>query len=82
MGDAAKLRAAGYRVEYPLKELGFGKQFKDANQKGARFALIYGSDELEAGVLKVRDLQDGNEKNHARDDLVSLAEMLFEESAS
>lgn len=82
MGDAAKLRAAGYRVEYPLKEQGFGKQFKEANQKGARFALIYGSDELEAGVLKVRDLQDGIEKDYPREDLVSLAETLFEESIS
>lgn len=77
--DAAVLRAAGYRVEYPLKEVAFGKQFKDANQRGARFAIIYGSEELESGVLKVRDLEAGAETDYPRGDLVELAESLFGE---
>jgi histidyl-tRNA synthetase len=82
LGDAANLRAAGYRVEYPLKDLAFGKQFKAANQLGARFALIYGSEELESGVLKVRDLEAGTETSYPREDIVALAESLFEEGAS
>jgi histidyl-tRNA synthetase len=77
--DAASLRAAGYRVEYPLKEVAFGKQFKDANQRRARFAIIYGSEELESGVLKVRDLEAGKETDYPRADLVALAETLFGE---
>ena len=81
LGDAAVLRSAGYSVEYPLKDLAFGKQFKAANQRGARFAIIYGSDELEAGVLKVRDLGAGKETNYPREDLVRLAESLFEEGS-
>lgn len=55
-GDLHALRAAGYRVEYPLKELAFGKQFKAAAESGAKLALIYGGDELAKGVVKVRDL--------------------------
>lgn len=54
--DIHALRSAGFRVEYPLRELGFGKQFKAAAESGARLALIYGGDELAKGVVKVRDL--------------------------
>jgi histidyl-tRNA synthetase len=55
------LRAAGYRVDYPLRELAFGKQFKAAAESGAKLALIYGSDELVRGVVKLRDLTDRTE---------------------
>ncbi len=79
LADAACLRAAGYRVEYPLKEVAFGKQFKDANQRGARFAVIYGSEELASGVFKVRDMAAGTERDYPRTDLVALAESLLEE---
>ncbi|MFN5560609.1 MAG: histidine--tRNA ligase, partial [Opitutaceae bacterium] len=55
-GDIHALRSAGYRVEYPMREMAFGKQFKAAAESGARLALIYGTDELAKGVVKVRDL--------------------------
>lgn len=54
--DIQALRADGFRVDYPLKELAFGKQFKAAGEAGAKLALIYGGDELARGVVKVRDL--------------------------
>jgi histidyl-tRNA synthetase len=57
----ASLRAAGFRVEYPLKEIAFGKQFKAAAESGAKVALIYGGDELAKGVVKLRDLADRSE---------------------
>lgn len=60
-GGINELRAAGFRVEYPLKQLGFGKQFKAAGDSGARLALIYGGDEVAKGVVKVKDLRDGTE---------------------
>lgn len=72
MSDAALLRSMGYRVDYPFKEQGFGKQFKDADQKGARFALIYGSEEIEKGVVKVRDFASGVEQEFPRKQLVEL----------
>lgn len=55
-GDLHALRAAGYRVDYPMKEVAFGKQFKAAAESGAKIALIYGGDELAKGVVKLRDL--------------------------
>ncbi|MGZ0657560.1 histidine--tRNA ligase [Coraliomargarita sp. W4R53] len=78
LADAAQLRALGYQVEYPLKNQGFGKQFKAANQSGARFALIYGSEELERGVVKVRDLTAGTEAEIARDQLIEQVPALLE----
>jgi histidyl-tRNA synthetase len=77
LGDAALLRSMGYCVDYPLKNQGFGKQFKDANQKGARFALIYGSDELAKGVVKIRDFATGAEQEFPREALATLAQELL-----
>lgn len=59
--DIHALRAAGFRVEYPMKDLAFGKQFKAAAESGARLALIYGGDELAKGVVKVRNMSDRSE---------------------
>jgi len=77
MGDAAMLRSMGYLVDYPLKHQGFGKQFKEANQKGARFALIYGTDELAKGVVKIRDFSSGEERDFPRDNLAEIVPELI-----
>ncbi|MFZ9838296.1 MAG: histidine--tRNA ligase [Opitutaceae bacterium] len=61
------LRAAGFRVEYPLREVAFGKQFKAAAESGARLALIFGGDELARGMVKVRDLGQRSEIEVPRD---------------
>ena len=71
--DVSSLRSLGYCVDYPLKEQGFGKQFKDADLKGARFALIYGSDEIAKNVVKVRDFKSGVEQEFPRENLAQLA---------
>ena len=75
--DAALLRSMGYRVDYPLKDQSFGKQFKDANQKGARFALIYGSEEIEKGVVKIRDFATGAEQEFPHHTLPDIAPELI-----
>ena len=62
----AALRAAGCRVEYPFKDLAFGKQFKVAAESGAKLALIYGGDELAKGVVKIRNLTDRTERERER----------------
>ena len=70
-GDIQALRAAGYRVEYPLRPLAFGKQFKAALECGARLALIYGGDELARGVVKLRDLAGRSERDLPRDQVLA-----------
>ena len=77
LSDAALLRSMGYCVDYPLKNQGFGKQFKEANQKGARFALIYGTDELAKGVVKIRDFSTGVEQEFPREALAVTAQELM-----
>jgi len=70
-GGINALRAAGFRVEYPLKHLGFGKQFKAAGESGARLALIYGGDELAKGIVKIKDLREGTEHEIPADQLLA-----------
>jgi len=61
MRDVARLRRIGLNVQYSLKSLGFGKQFKLAGQSGATLALIYGSDEIASGLVRVKDPRSGKE---------------------
>ena len=70
LADIRALRSGGWRVEYPFKDLAFGKQFKAAAESGARLALIYGGDELARGVVKIRDLADRTEREVPRDAVV------------
>ena len=70
--DANRARAQGYAVEYALKPLSFSKQFKLANQKGARFGLIYGRDELANNAVKIRDFSTGVEQLFVRDHLAEV----------
>ncbi|MGB2091518.1 MAG: histidine--tRNA ligase [Akkermansiaceae bacterium] len=44
LGILSQLRAAGISVDYPMSQLNVGKQFKKAEQSGARLALVIGSE--------------------------------------
>jgi histidyl-tRNA synthetase len=76
-GDIHALRAAGFRVEYPMKEVAFGKQFKAAAESGAKLALIYGGDELAKGVVKIRDLTQRSEMEVPRAQVASTVRDFF-----
>lgn len=76
-GDVQALRAAGFRTEYPLKEVAFGKQFKLAAESGAKLALIYGPDELAKGVVKIRDMSNRSEMEVAREQVLSTVRDFF-----
>ena len=75
--DIHTLRAMGRRVDYPLKDLAFGKQIKAAAESGAKLALIYGGDELAKGVVKIRDLSERSERDVPSADLVSTVRDFF-----
>jgi len=72
--DIQALRAAGLRVDYPFKDLAFGKQFKAAAESGARLALIYGGDEVAKGVVKIRDMADRSEREVPRADVLTAVQ--------
>ncbi|MGH7445138.1 MAG: ATP phosphoribosyltransferase regulatory subunit, partial [Longimicrobiales bacterium] len=59
---AHALRERGHSVLYALKETGVGKQFKDANARGARAVVVLGPDEVAASVAVVRSMESGSER--------------------
>jgi histidyl-tRNA synthetase len=61
-GFAAAGRAAGLRASVYLGSSGkLGRQLKWASDNGARWAVIYGEQEHEAGVATVRDMRTGEQ---------------------
>ena len=70
LADVSALRQAGVRVEYTLKETGFGKQFKQADAARAPYALIYGAEEVAANAVKVKDFSNGKEALLPREGIV------------
>jgi histidyl-tRNA synthetase len=61
-GLAAAARAAGLRASVYLGSSGkLGRQLKWASDQGARWCLIYGSAEDEAGTVTVRDMDSGEQ---------------------
>ncbi len=66
---ARSLRAEGRSVSYTLRQLGVGKQFKDAGARGAGETIVLGPDEVAEGVAVVRSMGSGEERR------VPLAEL-------
>ena len=58
----AALRAAGRAVIFPYRTGGVGKALKAASAAGARDAIMFGPDEAARGVMKVKTLADGSER--------------------
>ncbi len=59
---ARQLRDAGYSVSYTLRQVGVGKQFKDADSRNAVRTVVLGPDEVERGVAVVREMGSGDER--------------------
>jgi histidyl-tRNA synthetase len=74
-GFAAATRAAGLRASVYLGSSGkLGRQLRWASDTGARWAVIYGEQEHEAGLVTVRDMQTGEQVQVSAD---GLAEFLL-----
>ncbi|RZJ07692.1 MAG: histidine--tRNA ligase [Rubrivivax sp.] len=56
------LRAAGVAVQMHAGGGSFKSQFKKADGSGARYALVFGADELARGEVAVKPLRDGAEQ--------------------
>ncbi|CAN5800174.1 histidine--tRNA ligase [soil metagenome] len=69
---AHRLRDGGISVEYALRHQGVGKQFKTASALGARRTVVLGPEELAEGVAVVRDMESGEERRVALDELTRL----------
>ena len=62
---ARSLRDEGRAVSYTLRQVGVGKQFKDADVRGAREVIVLGPDEVAEGVAVVRSMESGEERRVA-----------------
>jgi histidyl-tRNA synthetase len=69
-GLLQQLRNRGVAAELYHEEAKFDKQFKYAEKKGIRYAVIIGAEELTAGQCNLRDLQDRSQTTISFDKLL------------
>src|SRR5207302_3964507 len=68
-----QLRDTGYRVAYSLATAKIARQFRLAEQTGARFAIVFGDEWPQVGL---KDLRSGQQKSIAHDELLPHLESL------
>jgi len=66
---ATRLRAAGHSVAYSFRSQSVGKQFKEANARGARRVVVLGPDEVARGMVVVREMSSGSERRVGMDEI-------------
>ena len=59
---ARRLRDAGHAVAYNFRSGSIGKQFKDADARGAKFTVVLGPDEVAAGEVMIKEMATGEER--------------------
>jgi histidyl-tRNA synthetase len=67
------LRREGIGAWIAFGERGLRSQFREANKRSARYAVILGEDELASGAATVRDMQSGEQSSL---ELTSLVDWL------
>ncbi|RVW03451.1 histidine--tRNA ligase [Rhodococcus spongiicola] len=86
LGDAAKarmvtiaqeLRTAGIRVDMVYGARGIKGSMKAADRSGARFALVLGDQDLEAGTIGVKNLGTGEQVSVPLEDVVAQTGLLL-----
>lgn len=68
-----QLRDSGYRVDYSLATAKIARQFRLAEQTGARFAIVFGDEWPQVGV---KDLTSGKQESVPHDEVLAHLESL------
>ncbi|MBI4174143.1 MAG: histidine--tRNA ligase [Candidatus Aenigmarchaeota archaeon] len=79
MEIAKELRDIGLNVEYDIMDRPLGKQLEYANSKGIRFSIVVGEKEMKSGVIKLRNMQSGKEKEIELRNLKRITDMIDSE---
>lgn len=66
---AHELRDAGFAVEYSLSVANVGKQLKQADARGAKFAIVIGPDDRARGEVQVKNLAAKEQRSVRIDDV-------------
>ena len=69
------LRAEGFHAQTDICGRGLKAQMKYANKIGAQYAAVVGDDELSSGKIKLKNMEDGSEKEI---EMISLIEELYD----
>jgi histidyl-tRNA synthetase len=69
---AGRLRASGVRVDVAYGGKGLKGAMKGADRSGARFAVVLGDRDIEAGVGQLKDLGTGEQSAVPLDDLLTV----------
>ncbi|GAA3859157.1 histidine--tRNA ligase [Saccharothrix violaceirubra] len=70
VGLSAGLRAAGVRFDLSYGGRGLKGAMKGADRSGARYALVLGERDIEAGVVQLKELATGEQRSVPLDDAV------------
>jgi histidyl-tRNA synthetase len=65
-----QLRAAGISSELYPKKTKMKKQMTYANNKGVQFVIMVGEDEMESGILSIKNMESGEQSNLNITDLI------------
>jgi histidyl-tRNA synthetase len=76
---ARRLRAAGINAEVQLEAKKLAKQFQYADRAGIRFVILFGDEEAERGVVKVKDLKTQEQFELARDQMAAAIKVELEQ---
>jgi histidyl-tRNA synthetase len=73
---AESLRDAGFSVDLPTAG-NMGKKMKKLDKAGIKIAIILGGDEVERGVVQLRNLADGSQDEVTRDALIKALSLII-----
>lgn len=73
---AKELRDLELSVEYDVMDRPLGKQLEYVNSKGIKYAIVVGEKEANSGVVKLRNMTSGNEKDIEIRNLKKVADIV------
>lgn len=68
----SKLRSSGFCAQTDICGRGLKAQMRYANKIGARFSVVLGDNELESGIIRLKDMSVGEEKEISLDSIVEF----------
>ena len=73
-----EIRSLGYSVEMPFVPSKLGSMFKKAERSQANFALIFGTEDLQKGVVQLKNLKTHEQKEAKIENLDEILDAEFE----
>ena len=72
-----QMRESGIRVIIDVMERGLKAQFKYADKAGARYVVVIGDNELEKGVVSLRDMANSTQQEVPADEIIEVLRRVY-----